>query len=369
METRSMDGSLAAEPAPDPADPAREDRKPVLDYPFGDQATIAPGEAVEVAPGVMRLRLPLPFALDHINVWALQDGEGWVVVDTGLNSAKSIAAWDQALAGPLGGRPVTRVIVTHMHPDHVGLAGWFTRRFDCPLLMTRLEYMTCRVLAADTGRPAPEEGVAFYRAAGWNDAQLELYRSRFGGFGRGLQALPEAFERLADGDVLSINGEAWRVIVGCGHSPEHACLLRESDHVFISGDQVLPRITSNVSVWPTEPRADPLGDWLNSLAKLEREVPADALVLPAHGEPFRGVHERLRYLAQGHERGLTRLLRTLGEPRRAVDVYGALFARQVGDDEIGMAAGEALAHLNHLQRRGQARVERDAEGVDWWRAS
>lgn len=360
-----MDGSLAADAAAE----APGERKVALVYPFADLAPMAAGEVREVAPGVMWLRLPLPFALDHINVWALEDGEGWTVVDTGLNGSKSIAAWEAALTGPLGGKPVTRVIVTHMHPDHVGLAGWFVRRFGCPLLMTRLEYMTCRVLAADTGRSAPEEGVAFYRAAGWTEAQLEHYRTRFGGFGRGLQALPDSFRRISDGDRIEIGGDDWRVIVGNGHSPEHACLLRESDGVMIAGDQVLPRISSNVSVWPTEPEADPLGDWLDSLDKLEREVPADTLILPAHGEPFRGVHDRLHALARGHARGLDRLSRGLAEPRRAVDVFGALFARPVGDDMIGMATGEALAHLNHLQRRGLAIAERDAAGVIWWKAA
>jgi glyoxylase-like metal-dependent hydrolase (beta-lactamase superfamily II) len=360
METRSMDGSLAAE--------AAAEGRPTLTYPFADKAPPAPGEAVEVAPGVLRLRLPLPFALDHINVWALRDGDAWTIVDTGLNTPVSVAAWEAALAGPLAGRPVGRVVVTHMHPDHVGLAGWFTRRFGCALLMTRLEYLTCRVLAADTGRPAPEEAIAFYRACGWGEAQLETYRARFGGFGRGVHPLPDAFRRLQDGDLLSIDGQAWRIVVGCGHSPEHACLWREADGVLISGDQVLPRISSNVSVWPTEPEADPLGDWLASLAKLERELPGSALVLPSHGEPFFGLHERLRGLVRGHERSLERLLKTLAEPKRAVDVFGALFARPVGDDLIGMATGEAMAHLNHLQRRGLVEAEPVQGGATLWRA-
>ena len=355
-----MDGSLADETAAEP--------RPTLTYPFADQPALAPGEAFEVAPGVFRLRLPLPFVLNHINVWALRDGDGWTVVDTGMNAPLCVSAWEAALAGPLAGRPVGRVVVTHMHPDHVGLAGWFTSKFDCPLYMTRLEYLTCRVLAADTGRPAPEEGVAFYRAAGWSEAQLETYRARFGGFGRAMHALPDAFLRLEDGDSLSIDGATWRIVVGQGHSPEHACLYREADGVLISGDQVLPKISSIVAVWPTEPQADPLGDWLDSLAKLEREIPDNALVLPSHGEPFYGLHERLRALTRGHERSLERLRRTLAEPKRAVEVFGALFARPIGDDLIGMATGEALAHLNYLKRRGLAETETAADGTTLWRA-
>nr|WP_255500790.1 MBL fold metallo-hydrolase [Caulobacter sp. 17J80-11] len=336
-------------------------------YPFDRRPE--PGEAIEVADGVLWLRLPLPFALDHINVWALRDGEGWTVVDTGVASSACKDAWRDALSGPLQGRPVTRVICTHMHPDHVGLAGWLVRKFDCRLWMTRLEYMICRVLVADTGREAPEEGVRFYRACGWSAEQLEGYRARFGGFGKGVHPLPDGYRRIEDGDSIQIDGRAWRVVVGDGHSPEHACLWRAEDGVLISGDQVLPKISSNVSVWPTEPEADPLSDWLASLAKLKREIPADALVLPSHGDPFRGLHDRLDALTRGHERSLERLQRMLKEPKRATDVFGALFARAIGDDMLGMATGESVAHLNCLERRGRVVRELDDNGVLWWRAA
>ncbi|HYE42015.1 MAG TPA: MBL fold metallo-hydrolase [Caulobacteraceae bacterium] len=339
-----------------------------LSYPF--EAIPAPGEAVEVAEGVLWLRQPLPFELDHINVWAIRDGEGWTLVDTGVRSKDAMAAWEATFAGPLEGRPVTRVICTHMHPDHVGLAGWLTRRFDVPLLMTRLEYTTGRMLIADTGREAPEDGARFYRSVGWNEDQIAHWRARFGGFGKAVHTMPDSYRRLSDGDVLDIGGRDWRVVTGNGHSPEHACLFREEDGVLISGDQVLPKISSNVSVWPTEPEADPLTDWLDSLDKLERELPPDALVLPSHGLPFHGLHTRLASLRRGHERSLDRLERLIaGEPRRAVDVFGALFARAVGDGILGMATGESLAHLNCLKRRGRAVSEPDDDGVIWWRAA
>ncbi|HEY0051858.1 MAG TPA: MBL fold metallo-hydrolase [Caulobacteraceae bacterium] len=352
-------------PAPD-EDIGEPARRAVLTYPCA--APPQPGDAVEVADGVLWLRLPLPFSLDHINVWALRDGDGWTLVDSGLATPASEDGWLKAFAGPLGGRPVRRMIVTHMHPDHVGTAGWICDRFDAPLLMTRLEYLTCRSLVADTGRPAPEQGVRFLRAAGWDEAQLQDYRDRFGMFGRGVRDFPDGFERMTDGDVLNIDGRGWRVVGGNGHCPEHACLLREDDQVFISGDQVLPKISSNVSVWPTEPKADPLSDWIASLAKLKREVPADALVLPSHGEPFLGLHGRLDALARGHEASLKRLRRRLREPKRAVDVFSTLFARPVGRGDFGMATGESLAHLHCLLTRGEAVKETDADGVDWWRA-
>lgn len=353
-----------ADGTPDIDKSARPARAALV-YPCG--APPEPGEAVEVADGVLWLRSPLPLALDHINLWALRDGEGWAIVDTGIDYAPAREGWERALAGPLGGRPVTRVICTHMHPDHVGLAGWLTRRFDAPFLMSRLEYVTMRMLISDQG-PAPETAAGFYKACGWDQEQVEAWRSRYGMFGRGVSEPPLSFQRMTAGDVLDIDGKSWRLIGGDGHSPEHICLLREEDGVLISGDQILPRISSNISVWPTEPDADPLSDWLRSLERLKSEIPSDVLVLPAHGEPFRGVTERLEALIRGHEVSLKRLLRTIKEPKRVIDVFGSLFARPIVGGLVGMATGESLAHLNCLVRRGQAVRETDAEGVWRWRA-
>ncbi|MBN8528037.1 MAG: MBL fold metallo-hydrolase [Caulobacterales bacterium] len=350
LETHLADGA--------PTSPTRG-----LTYPCGDLP--APGQAIEVAPGVLWLRLPLPMTLDHINVWALADGDGWMIVDTGLRTPASVEAWDAALAGPLAGRPVTRVLCTHMHPDHIGLAGWLCERFDAPLLMSRLEYVTGRMLVADAG-PAPEDGASFYRRAGWTPEQIDRWRKGYGMFGKAVAPLPTAYQRVREDDRLTIGGETWRIVVGDGHSPEHLCLWREADGVFISGDQILPKISSNISIWPTEPDADPLGDWMASLARLRALLPDDLLVLPSHGEPFTGVHARLDALMRGHETALKRLRRTLKTPRRAVDVFPALFARPVGDSVLGMATGEALAHLNYLNTKGQATSRIDDEGVVWW---
>ncbi len=340
----------------------REERG--LSYPHPSPP--APGDAVEITPGILWMRLAMPMALNHINVYAVRDGEGWALVDTGLDLPATRDEWEALLAGPLGGRPVTRVICTHMHPDHIGLAGWLCERFGAPLVMTRLEYVTARMLLADTGRPAPEDGATFYRAAGWDAEQVEGYRTGYGQFGRVVSPMPASFVRMREGDRLSIGGEDWRVVVGEGHSPEHACLWREADGVVLGGDQVLPKISSNVSVWPTEPDADPLGDWLDSLERMKTVFPADVLILPSHGEPFRGVQARLEGLIRGHSTALKRLERTLREPCRSVDVFSALFARPVGDGVRGMATGESLAHLNYLLHRGRVARRRDADGVDWW---
>jgi len=333
-----------------------------LEYPFDDLP--ATGEALPVAPGVYWLRMPLPMALNHINLWALEDGAGWTLVDTGMQTSQIAAAWESLLQGPLAGVRVTRVICTHMHPDHVGMAGWLTRRFDCPFWITRLEYVTCRMLVADTGREAPPDALRFYKAAGWQASDLEHYKARFGGFGKLVHALPDSFHRVRDGDQIRVGNRIWRAVVGRGHSPEHLCLHCPELRVFISGDQVLPKITPNVSVFPTEPDADPLTDWLESLTSIRAAVADDVLVLPAHNEPFRGLHRRIDQLLEGHERSLRRLLQELSRPQTAVDVFGTLFRRQVSGDLLQMATGESLAHLNCLIRRGRLICSRDDAGVN-----
>ena len=342
--------------------------RPKLTYPCGEPP--GAGGVREIAPGVHWVRMPLPFALQWINLWLIEDGEGFTLVDTGVATEPVREHWREVFDKVLAGRPITRVIVTHMHPDHIGLAGWITRKFNCRMWISRLEYVSCRMLLADTGREAPEEGVKFYRAAGWDEDALDSYRVRFGGFGKAVSRLPDGYRRMVDGETIEIGGRPWRVITGNGHSPEHVCLWQPELALFISGDQVLPRISSNVSVFPTEPDADPLDDWLTSCAKLGSAVSGDPLVLPSHNEPFHGLHARLRHLIDGHERALSRVERRLSQgEKRSVDVFGALFARSIGTDILGMATGEAIAHLNCLIARGKAERTVGDDGVALYRAA
>jgi glyoxylase-like metal-dependent hydrolase (beta-lactamase superfamily II) len=345
-----------------------------LIYPL--QAPPPPGETLEIAPGVHWLRMQLPFALDHINLWALEDGDGWTVIDTGMQTPDIAAAWRTLIAGPMGDRPVKRVICTHMHPDHIGMAGWLTRRFNCRLWITRLEYVTCRMLVADSTREAPADAIRFYRARGWDDDALEDYKARFGRFGKMVYQLPDSYRRVVDGEELLIGGRVWRAVVGRGHSPEHLSLYcahervaHECSGLLISGDQVLPKITSNVSVFPTEPDADPLTDWLESLASIKERVPNDVLVLPSHNLPFTGLWARLEQLIRGHENALTRLTEALLEPKRAVDVFSLLFRRRVASEMLAMASGESVAHLNCLIHRGRITREGDEHGITWYRTA
>ncbi len=235
-----------------------------LNYPFGD-VTPDLGETITVAPGIEWVRMPLPFSLKFINLWLIDDGDSWTIVDTGLPLPETKSAWRKLLdARVTPEKPLKRVIITHMHPDHVGSAGWLCHKYGAELWMSRLEYISCRMLVADTGRQAPPVALDFYRRCGWDQPALDHYKSRFGGFGRGVSLMPDAYFRLSDGDEFQMAGSTWQVIMGAGHSPEHACLFCPERNILISGDQILPRISSNVSVHPTEPEADPLAEWLDS---------------------------------------------------------------------------------------------------------
>jgi glyoxylase-like metal-dependent hydrolase (beta-lactamase superfamily II) len=224
----------------------------------------------------------------------------------------------------------------------------------------------CRNLCADTGQEAPEEAMRFYRAAGFPEEQLELYRTRFGGFGKGVYRLPNAYRRIEEGERIQIGNRVWEIVIGRGHAPEHACLWCREDNILISGDQLLPRISSNVSVFPTEPEGNPLQDWLDSCNKLKTLLPRDIFVLPAHNRPFKGAQERLQELIDGHEEGMAKLRELCREPKRAVDVFPALFRAKITSGNYGMATGESIAHLNCLRRRGQMGRTSDKQGVEWY---
>jgi len=323
---------------------------------------------MELADGVGWTRSPVPGSLKHINLWLLEDEGGIAIVDTGLNIPPAREAWETLFAGPLAGRDVTRVICTHFHPDHLGLAGWLTERFGVRLWMTRGEWLWARMLTSDVRDTPPPEALASMRASGWEQKRIdETAKKGWGRFFAWVSPLSLSYRRIHDGEVLRIGARTWRVVTGSGHSPEHACLVDEAGKLMIAGDQVLPRITSNVSLSLSEPEADPLGEWLASIAKL-KQLPDDLLVLPAHGEPFTGLHARLDALAEGHHGRLDTLHAHLAEPRRAVDCFSVLFGRKIDDEVFGMATGEAMAHLRYLEVEGRA-VREVRDGVYWYRAT
>ena len=327
----------------------------------------APGEAREVAEGVLWMRLPLPMALDHVNVWALDEGDGWCLVDTGLDTRKSRAIWEALLAGPLAGRPVRRVLVTHHHPDHVGLAGWLQAARGAELLATRTAWLFARMLTLDEQPRPTGETLAFWRAAGMAP---EIYERRKAerpfNFADVVAPLPLGFRRIAEGQTIVLGGRRWHVRIGNGHAPEHATLWAEDDTLVIGGDQLLSTISPNIGVYATEPEADPLAEWLESCQRLAPHAREGQLVLPGHKRPFTGLPVRMRQLIENHHGALERLLDHLERPRSAADCFEALFRRPIGEGEYGLALVEAVAHVNHLWHAGRVRRIAGEAGVWLW---
>ena len=325
----------------------------------------AEGAAVEIAPGILWMRLPLPIALDHVNVYALDDGDGWTILDTGMDSRRTRAVWTSLLAGPLAGRPVTRVVVTHHHPDHIGLAGWFLSR-GAELVTTRTAWLMARMLVLDVQPLPTAEQIAFWRAAGMDDALLATrLTERPFNFADCVSALPLGYSRIADGDQIVMAGRRWRIHTGDGHAPEHATFFSQDDALVLGGDQLLPSISPNIGVYATEPGADPLGEWITSCRRFQAIARDDQLVLPGHKLPFTGLPLRLTQMIDNHDGALARLRDHLAQPRRATDCFAPLFKRQIGPAEYGLALVEAVAHLNHLTRTGNAICHRQG-GVWFW---
>ena len=327
----------------------------------------AAGEATQVAPGILWMRLPLPMKLDHVNVYALHDPDGWTIVDTGFASGRTRALWTQLMAGPLAGHPVARVLATHHHPDHIGLAGWFQTTQGSELLTTRTAWLFARMLQLDVHETVVPENLAFWRAAGMDAALLEQRRSeRPFNFADVVDPLPLGFTRLSEGQELRLAGRRWTVRLGQGHAPDHATLWSHTDNLIIGGDQLLPGISANLGVYATEPEADPVGEWIASARALMPHARPDQLVLPGHKLPFTGLPLRLRQMVENHEGALARLLAHCARPQRAADCFAPLFKREIGSAEYGLALVEAVAHLNHLHRTGRIGRRRDADGAWLW---
>ena len=367
---------------PRPGTPAltMPDRPPeALLYPLGD-ALPAPGRTLEVAPGVRWLRMGLPFALNHINLWLLRDRiegrEGWTVVDCGIANAATRANWEAVFADELQGLPVLRVIVTHMHPDHIGLAHWLCDRWsvpgrECRLWISATDWNAARVASSSTTGFGGEEAARFFALHGLRDeTSLAGVRARAGYYASLVPQVPRRYRRLMDGQVLHIGGVAWHCIAGYGHAPEHIALHAPDlgDHgVLISGDMVLPRISTNVSVIDLEPEANPLPLFLRSVAAM-RALPAGTHVLPSHGQPFTGLHTRIAQLLQHHEERLAELLQACAEaPLSAAELLPVLFKRPLDLHQTTFAMGEAIAHLHLLAEEGRLRPVTGADGVRRWR--
>jgi len=322
----------------------------------------AAGELLEVAPDIFWLRMPLPFQLDHINLWLLRDGAGWTLIDTGFPDDGVRAIWSGILERLDG--PVKRLIVTHFHPDHLGLATWLMDRTGAPLWMTSGEFLTAHVVWQEIGGHGARFMVEQFRQHGLDAERLARFEQRGSGYRRAVPALPEHYHRLKAGDSTVIHGRAWQIIIGHGHAPEHMSLYCAELGVLISGDMLLPKISTNVSVFAATPDADALGWYLESLDELARNIPEKTLVLPSHGLPFHGVQARVEALHAHHEDRLRALENSCEQaPQSAADLLGTLFQRELDTHQTMFAMGEAIAHLNHLEQAGRLSPNIDAAGV------
>lgn len=343
-------------------------------YPWGD--TLPPtGELMALRPGLQWLRMPLPFALNHINLWVLDDPmaaqAGWMVVDAGIASEPIRQAWQALWDGPLASAPLRRMLVTHMHPDHVGNADWLIERFSAPgqparLWMSATDHLAALQTCEATSSQGGERAAAFLASHGLSRAEdLAKIRQRSGYYRALVPSVPRAHHRLINGMLIDIGDRRWRCIAGYGHSPEHIALHNERDGLLISGDMLLPSISTNISVYEMEPEGDPLGLFLDSISGM-LSLPADTLALPSHGRPFTGIHTRIRQLQQHHDDRLAEVMQACGQaPSSAAEMLPVLFKRPLDLHQTTFAMGEAIAHLNHLWHRGELTRERDQEGV--WR--
>ncbi len=327
----------------------------------------AKGTAREIADGILWIRLSMPLGLDHVNVYALREPNGWTVIDTGLDTKLNRREWAAIIKDDLRGDPILRVVVTHHHPDHVGLAGWFMAQ-GAELLMTRTAWLTARMLTLDEEPTPSSEAVSFWRGAGMDEALLsKRLDNRPFNFCDTVYPLPLGFTRLEEGAVHRLGGRDWVVHLGQGHAPDHATLWCQDAPLVLAGDQLLPSISPNLGVYPTEPMADPVAEWLESSARFETMAREDHLVLPGHKLPYHGLPARLAQLSDNHHGALARLREHLrAEPRTAVDCFAPLFKRQIDEATYGLAMVEAVAHLNHLYHLGEVAREMDARGAWVW---
>ena len=340
-----------------------------LQYPLGDQLP-ALGESLPVAEGIRWIRMRLPFALDHINLWLLRDEidgrPGWSVIDCCITQDESKAQWETIFATQLEGLPILRVIVTHMHPDHIGLAHWLCERWNCDLWISGTDYFSARVASQGTIGFGGDAAADFFASHGLNDPEsVAKVRARGSYYPSMVPRVPARYVRLHEGMRLRIGGHEWRCITGHGHSPEHISLHCKALRVLVSGDMLLPRISTNVSVQDFEPLSNPLTDFLASLAKF-LPLPADTLVLPSHGRPFRGIHQRVEQLQSHHRDRLADLMAACrDEGKSAAQMLPVLFTRALDLHQTTFAMGEAIAHLHLLWYEGRMTRTLDTQGV--WR--
>jgi glyoxylase-like metal-dependent hydrolase (beta-lactamase superfamily II) len=338
-----------------------------LHFPYTEPP--GPGQVIEIAPGIQWARLPLPYRLDHVNIYLIENGDGWTVLDTGLGTDDCRNAWEALLRGVLRGQRLTQMVVTHFHPDHVGLAGWLGERFHLPLSMPRPEYLYSLALQYAPGDLGHDMHEPFYRRHGLAADITQLVLSRGHEYLKRTSGVPATYHRIRHGDTIGAGTRAFQVITGGGHSLEQAMLYRREEDLFFAADQVIARISPNVSVHAMEPDLDALGIFLQSLGDLRDRVSDDVLVLPGHGLPFHGLHQRITELEEHHAQRCDVIATAIEQkPLSVAELVPHVFQRVLDEHQTGFAFGEVLAHVNHMLGQGRLSLGIDTDGVERYRS-
>lgn len=335
-----------------------------ITYPFDQQPKI--NVLQEIAPRVYWLRLTMPFKLDHINLWLIEEDSCWTLIDTGPNTATSRASWLEIFSNQLKGKPIGQIICTHAHPDHIGLAGWIGEQQSAQLLMSKGEFEFYHQLFTDNEHTSLAQVKQFYQSAGASDKQVKNYLKHIQAFGKIIYPMPSIYQKLQNNDRITLGNYHWQIHIGKGHSPEHICLFCDELSMFISGDQLLPTISPNISVWPTDPDANPMSDFLLSCHALNKIINNSTLVLPSHGLPFHGGVNRLNTLVEDAEKNINNLYEFCQQPRRVSDVFPILFNAEINESNVMLAYGEALANLNYLCAQGKIIVTSDERNINYY---
>lgn len=339
--------------------------KSKITYPIHEEPEY--GELIEVVTNVFWLRMPMPFKLDHINIWLIEDEEHWTVIDSGLMLEKCKILWQKIINKHLKNKPIKQVICTHLHPDHIGLAGWLCEQYNAQLWMSKSEYDLYQHLLSIINNQDYSKAHDFYKERGLEENQLEYYDHHIGQFKKFVYPLPLSFKILAFDDILLLGGHSWQVVIGSGHSPEHVCLWCKTLGIFISGDQLLPTISSNISVYPESANHNPLNDWLEACKNIKHLLDNNVLVLPAHGLPFHGATIRFEQQISDIEQDLAALEKFCLKPFRMIDAFPVLFKMPMLKQNLILASGECQAHLNYLIVQDKLVIQRDANNVIWYK--
>lgn len=323
-----------------------------LNYPFPEASL--EGVPLEIAKGVHWCRHGLPFALDHINTWLVEGQSGSVIIDTGIHDETTQNNWRTILATKKLSSNIEKIVVTHFHPDHIGNASWLSGEMRASVWMTHSEFITAHALIARVKNQTTESVGELFRQHGLPETQIDSVSAKGDHYEKLVPSIPESFRRIRDNDELDLGGTTWTAMIGTGHSPEHLSLFNPQQNLLISGDMLLPKITTNVAVWPHSPDGNPLEEFLLSIRRY-LSLPESTLVLPSHGLPFVGIKSRVKELLAHHEDRLGKVLSSCKEPKTAFDILPTLFDRKLDAYQMFFAMGEAIAHLNYLMWEGKLR--------------